>query len=197
VEKAVGTALALALKGLWGLLRRVPWQLWMFLALVLAFYGYGEHKEAAGEERGRAAVQARWDAAVERGRQEIARLDRENAAKDERARLEAEAIGVQRERDHWQAITDRNRLVADLRTGNQQLRQQFRACLSRAPAAPVGPVPGGPVPAGPVRPADALDMAGAVAGSIFIADDAESRVNRLLAYVSTLQTQCGARSATE
>lgn len=187
----MGAGALLILRGAWGLLRRVPWQLWIFLALVLAFYVYGERKESAGETRGRAAVQSQWDEAVRRGREELARLDRENAAKDERARLEAEAIGVQRERDHWQAITDRNRLVTDLRNGNQQLREQFRACLSQAPAAPAGPVSGGPVPTGPLQPADARDMAGAVAGSIFIADDAESRVTRLLAYITTLQAQCG------
>jgi hypothetical protein len=197
VDKPVGASALLILQSLWGLLRRVPWQVWIFLALVAAFYVYGERKEAAGEERGRAEVQAKWDDAVERGRQEMARLDRENAAKDETARLEAEATGVQRERDHWQAITDRNRLVADLRNGNQQLREQFRACLSQAPTPPAAPVPGGPVPAGPVRPADARDMAGAVAGSIFIADDAQSRVGRLLEYIGTIKAQCGARSTPE
>jgi hypothetical protein len=197
VEKAVGTAFALALKGAWGLLRRVPWQLWIFLALVAAFYVYGERKEAAGETRGRAEVKAQWDEAVARGREEVARLDRENAAKDERARLEAEAVGVQRERDHRDALAEKDRNIAGLRTGTVQLRQQFRACLSQAPAAPADPVSGGPVPAGPVREADARDMAGAVAGSIFIADDAQSRVGRLLEYIGTLQAQCGARSAPE
>lgn len=180
------------LQGAWGLLRRVPWQLWIFLAVALAFYVYGEGKEAAG----RAAVQAQWDEAVRKGREEIAQLDRENAAKDEQARLQAEAIGVQRERDHWQAINDRNHLVADLRAGQQRLRQQFAACVSRAPAAPVAPVPGGPVPADPVRPADALDMAGAVGESIYLADDADSRVRRLQEYVATLREQC-ARAPTK
>jgi hypothetical protein len=197
VDKAVGASALLILQSLWGLLRRVPWQVWIFLALVAAFYVYGERKEAAGETYGRAAVQSQWDEAVARGREEMARLDRENAAKDEHARLEAEAIGVQRERDHWQAITDRNRLVADLRNGNQRLRQQFQACVSQAPATPAGPVPGGPVPAGPVRPADARDMAGAVAGSIFIADEAQSKVTRLLGYIGTITAQCGARSTPE
>lgn len=188
--KSVGAAALLMLQGIWGLLRRVPWQLWIFLALVLAFYVYGERKEAAGESRGRADVQARWDEAVRRGREEIARLDRENAAKDEQARLKAEAIGVQRERDHWQAINDRNHLVAGLRAGNQQLRQQFQSCLSRAPTPPTAPVPGGLVPADELRPANALDMAGAVAGSIYLADDADSRLRRLLEYVDTVKAQC-------
>lgn len=186
----MGAVALLILKGAWGLLRRVPWPLWAFLALVLAFYLYGEHKDAAGESRGRAELQAKWDEAVIRGREEIARLDRENAAEDERARIKAEATGVQRERDHREALAEKDRNIAGLRSGAVRLRQQFQACLSRSEAEGAGPVPGGPVPDDTVRGTDALDMAGAVGGSIFIADDADSRVTRLVEYIGVLHAQC-------
>lgn len=180
-----------------GLLRAIPPRVWLvllFLGAVAAAVLYAGHREdvahKAGLREGRAEVQGRWDEAVRLGREEIARLDRENAAKDERARLEAQHIGESRERDHAEDLRERDRLAADLRTGNVRLRQQWRACLSGSQAAGASPVPGGPVQPDPLRGADAGDMAGAVAESAFMADDADSRVRRLIQFAGTLRAAC-------
>lgn len=179
----------LVLKAIGAGIRKVPWQLWAFLALALAFWWYGEHRHS----QGRAEVQSEWDEAVERGRQEIARLDAENAAKDEAARVAAQHIGESRARDQRENENGKDRLIADLRAGNRQLRQQFQACLPDSKAATAPAVPGGPVRADPVRPADAVDLAGAVGESVLIADDADSRHARLIEYVRVLQSQSGCK----
>lgn len=195
------TAAALKIVFGWvvGLLRAIPLRVWLvilFLGAVAAAVLYAGHREnvahRAGLREGRAEVRALWDIAIREGREEIARLDRENAAKDERARLEAQHIGESRERDHAEDLRERDRLASDLRAGNVQLRQQWRACLSRPQAAGAPAVSGGPVQPDPLRGADAGDMAGAVAGAVFIADDADSRIARLIEFQSVLRAACGA-----
>lgn len=44
---------------LWGLLKRVPWQAWLVLALLLAAWLYGNHRYGEG----RADERAKWEAA--------------------------------------------------------------------------------------------------------------------------------------
>lgn len=51
-------------------LKGIPLWVWAVIALVAAGWLYGQHQYNAG----RAATQADWDASVERGRQEVARL---------------------------------------------------------------------------------------------------------------------------
>lgn len=188
-------AIGPALKAVGAFLKGVPREIWLllaFLALVGAAVLYQAHRERMAFRAGEAARQALWDASIERGKQEIARLDAENAAKDEAARIAAQHIGENRVRDQQDAITAKDRLIDGLRTGNQRLRGQFQACLSDSQASASTAVPSGPVQPDSVRPADALDLAGAVGNSVFLADDADSRHARLVEYVDTLRSACGA-----
>lgn len=183
-------AVAKAVGG-WALdiLRAVPWWVWVAAAVGLAFYLYGEAEYDRGHGDGRAEVQLQWDDAVRRGRNVIAELDRENAAKDEQARLQTEAIGAQRERDHRDALAEKDRIAAGLRNGTQRLRKQFEACLSASGSQNPGTVPGGAVPVDHLRPAGSIDLAGAVASSIYLADDADSVIKRQNEYIKVLQQQ--------
>lgn len=60
------TAIGLFLKG-------IPLWVWAVIALVAAGWLYGQHQYNAGQ----AATQADWDASVERGKAEVARLTNE------------------------------------------------------------------------------------------------------------------------
>lgn len=55
------------------LIKKVPWQVYAVLLLAASFLLYGHMRFNAGQ----ADVQAQWDASVERGREEIARLKAE------------------------------------------------------------------------------------------------------------------------
>lgn len=54
-----------------GIAKAVPWWAWLALAIGVAFFVYGERKEASGKAAGRAEIQGKWDAAVERGKAEL------------------------------------------------------------------------------------------------------------------------------
>lgn len=55
----------------WKFLKGIPWPIWAFLAVALAFYLYGEYKEAKGDRAGSSRVQLAWDKSVSRGRIEL------------------------------------------------------------------------------------------------------------------------------
>lgn len=190
--KSAGGAIA-------GLLRSIPAKTWrtiLYLALVLAALLYGNHTgKAKGLAKGlkeRDKVQAAWDQAVDRGRKEIARQDRENAAAEAKAQAEAAAIGEKRNRDLQDAIKDRDSTIARLRTGELRLRKQWVGCLSAAGARQAAAVPSGPMPDADLRGGDAIDLAGAVGQSIFIAQRDDSRIARLIEFQDVLRKQCQA-----
>lgn len=54
----------------WALLKSIPLWVWAVIALVACGWWYGQAQYDAGQ----AETQAQWDASVERGRQEVARL---------------------------------------------------------------------------------------------------------------------------
>lgn len=187
------------LKAIGGFFRAIPLWAWLAFAVLAAAFVYGERKESQGMARGlakglaeRDKVQANWDAAVARGREEIARIDRENAAAEAKAQAEAEAIGEKRNRDLQDAIKDRDSTIARLRTGELRLRKQWVGCLSAAGARQAAAVPSGPVPAADLRSGDAIDLAGAVGQSIFIAQRDDSRIARLIEFQDVLRQQCEA-----
>ena len=47
----------------WGFLKAVPREVWLILAALAALWAWGNHREAAGRQEGRAEVQAKWDKA--------------------------------------------------------------------------------------------------------------------------------------
>jgi flagellar biosynthesis component FlhA len=47
----------------WGFLKGVPREVWLILAALAALWAWGNHREAAGRQEGRAEVQAKWDKA--------------------------------------------------------------------------------------------------------------------------------------
>lgn len=49
----------------WGLLKRVPREVWLILAAAAALWAWGNHREAQGYAEGKAHVQAKWDKANE------------------------------------------------------------------------------------------------------------------------------------
>lgn len=174
----------------WAVVKRIataiPWWAWLAFALLFAGWLYGERKEA----QGRREVQAEFDAykAAQAAEAEQQRKISAERAKADQAK--SDAIGAKRESDHSSNRLAESQLVADLRSGNRKLRHDLQACLS-APPDTAG-VPGGPVHSDPLRGGDAPDMAGAVGGSIYLADDADSRHARLIEYVELLQATCSA-----
>lgn len=111
-------------------LRLVPSWVWVAILLVGAGAWYGQTRYNAGQ----ADVQADWDAAVERGKAELAKIEREYRAQEHRHAADMARIG----REHQEALSDAQRdadkLVADLRAGTVQLQQRWRGCeASRVP----------------------------------------------------------------
>lgn len=191
---AIGAGLKSAAKAIGGFLRAIPLWAWLAFAVLSAAFVYGETKEARGMERGlakglaeRDKVQAAWDQAVTRGKEEIARADRENAAAAAKHKADVLAEGEKRALRIQSALDAERHLSADLRSGNVQLRQQFQGCLSQSAA---GQSPGGrsgPDDAEGLRPGDPLDLAGAVAQSALVADTATADVTALQAVVRSQQ----------
>lgn len=168
---------------LWSMLRRVNWRVYAMLAFACAVAAallYARHHWIA---EGRAEIQGQWDAAIERGRLEIARLDRENAAREATALAEAQSIGESRNRDLQDQLASEKRLVSDLRSGNIRLRQHWQGCVSQAAADGAAAVPGGSVPADQLR----SESAGRI---IAAADDADSKVKRLVEFVQVQHKLC-------
>lgn len=172
------------LTALWLMLKRVPWKLWAFLALGAAFYAYGEWNDRSGHREGAAEVQGRWDASIARGKEEIARLDRENAASEAKARAEAIAIGESRRRDLQDAIAERDRTIAGLRSGAIKLQDRWASCVSQAQAGDAADLSGGPLRQD--------ELWREIAEQISESDDADSRHARLVEFVQVLRKECEA-----
>lgn len=171
----------------WKFLRGIPREVWVllvFLAAVAFAVGYYQNAKNEAFKAGEAARQVLWDEAVARGREEIARLDRENAAHEAKARAEAVAIGENRRRDLQDAIAERDRTVAGLRAGTVRLQDKWAACVSQAEAGNTSD------PAG--RPDGADELRREIAGQISEADDADSKVKRLQEFVQVQQKLCEA-----
>lgn len=188
-------ALGPILKAIGGFFRAIPLWAWLAFAVLAAAFVYGEHKENQGMARGMAKglkerdkVQASWDQAVARGKAAIAEKDRLNAIAQARAFERGQAIGERRVRDQQDVIASKDRLIAGLQSGNVRLHDRWKACLSGPQAGDAAAVSGGPVSADELR--------GEIAGQISEADDADSRIARLIEFQSVLREQaqqtCGA-----
>lgn len=138
----------------------------------------------AGDKAGAARVQKGWDAAVARGKEEIARIDRENAAAEATAKAEGEAIGEKRRRDLQDSIAERDRTIAGLRAGTVRLQDRWASCVPQAQAGDAADLSSGPVRADELRRE--------IAEQISEADDADSRHARLVEFVQVQQKLCEA-----
>lgn len=179
------------LKAIGGFFRAIPLWAWLAFAVLAAAFVYGERKESQGMTRGlakglaeRDKVQAAWNLAVARGKEEIARIDRENAAAEATAKAEGEAIGERRRRDLQDSIAERDRTIAGLRAGTVRLQDRWASCVSQAQAGDAADLSSGPVRADELRRE--------IAEQISEADDADSRHARLVEFVQVQQKLCEA-----
>ncbi len=136
--------------GLWApliaILRRIPWQAWAALAVVVAFFGWLHvHDEAIGDEV-RAERNAYWKGEQEKMLQEAAdRLAKAiEAAREQERKLEAELASLmskfRKEIANVQAQRDRD--VAAARSGALRLRLPASVCADSLAYGP--PAPGSP-----------------------------------------------------
>lgn len=124
-------------------LRAIPWQAWLALALALAIaalllfshWQYGRQQYAKAEAIGKdetAAVQARFDAYVAA---DIAAADAAKQAAKAAEEAQAQAFAAI-EAKHKQELKDAKRkadaVAADLRAGNLRLRKQWQGCSAAA-----------------------------------------------------------------
>ena len=164
--------------GVWRFLRSIPWQVWLFLALVGLALLYGENRADAREELVREEYTKRDAAAAD----ELAKANAANRATEVRQAEEIASIAAQFEEDKNRAIQEtRDTVLADLRSGKLRLRIPSGGCPARSGQATA--------PAG--LSDDAAEVWGkdayrvAVADSIAIADEADAHVKACQAVITT------------
>lgn len=108
----VGTAVAL-LKGAWGFLRAIPWQVWAVAALLGAGWYYGDVRYEAGV----AAENTRWTKAQ-------AKADREaKAATEGRDKAAEEVNSASDERGHAATVETRTETAAAVERVNHEMQR--------------------------------------------------------------------------
>lgn len=163
-------------KGVWKFLRGIPWQVWLALAVGAAFYAYGEHKESTGETRGRAEVQARWNAAIERGKAELVKRKEKQGAVT--VRVETKYVDrVKVIREKGQTIV--RKVPVYVPAGSCDLPPGFRV-LHDAAAANTIPDPAG-IPDAAAVPAQ--DAATTVADNYLTCHETAARLTALQEWV--------------
>lgn len=174
---------------IWRLLRSIKPQTWLwllFLAAVIAALAYS-HRHGTLAERER--QEAKLAAMIRRGTEAIAEKDRHNAIAQAKAFADGQAIGESRVRDQKDIIASKDRLIADLGSGNRKLRDLWQGCLSGPQAGDAADLSGGPVRADELRRE--------IAEQISEADDADSKHARLVEFVHVQQefmkTVCNAQ----
>lgn len=110
------------------LFRLVPSWVWTAILLAAMAVYFGIAIYGKGINYGRADVQADWDASVERGKAELAKIEREYRAQEHRHAADMARIG----REHQEALSDAkanaDRTAADLLAGTIRLQKQWRGC---------------------------------------------------------------------
>lgn len=123
-------------------IKAVPWQVWLVLALIAAVWWHGTAMEQRGYDRANGEWQARFDLAN-------AKADRE-AREAERAHTEEiDRIAVNLIEERNRGFQERDKIIADLRAGTVRMRSRFK-CPAVRPAAPGAATAGsdGGTPAG-------------------------------------------------
>jgi len=110
-----------ALSVAWLFLKRIPWQLWAVLAVVLMLWGL----YAAGVHAGRAEVQVKFDKhlSADRGAEAIAK--QRAKLKEEQDRAAFAVIGATFDQEKTHAAEKGNAVAAGIRTGAVRLRPQW------------------------------------------------------------------------
>ena len=140
----------------WAFLKRIPWQLWAALAVLVLLWGIHH----AGVVQGRAQVQASFNAYKAEVIAETAIAKQKAAAKEAADRAAIVAINEQYRKDVSDAQHEAARLAADLRAGRQRLRQQW-TCPASVPGAAADPT--GADAAAAIREQGAVDLVRAAA----------------------------------
>lgn len=155
------------------------WRLCATLAFACAVAAAFLYARAKWIEQGRAEERAKFDLIVRKGREEMIKRDLRNAAAQAKAFANGQAIGESRARDQRDNLAAKDRLIADLRSGNRRLQDRWASCVSRAQAGDAADLSGGPVRADELRRE--------IAEQISEADDADSRHARLVEFVQAQQ----------
>ena len=116
---------------LWGLLKLIPKQVWLVLAVIAAILFYGHLRYNAGQ----ASVQGKFDAYKTEIQKAVAIRLAENAAKEAEDRKVFAEIAKQHVEDIENARLKAERVAADLRAGNIKLRNHWRSCTAAQAAA--------------------------------------------------------------
>lgn len=121
-------AVRLALGSVWKFLRSLPWEVWLFVALVGLALLYGENRADAREDSVREEYTKRDAAAAD----ELAKANAANRAAEKRQADEIADIAAQFEDDKNRAIQEtRDTVLADLRSGKLRLRIPSGGCPAR------------------------------------------------------------------
>lgn len=116
-------------------LRRIPWQLWAALALVLLAWAIHHHGYRAGLEKGRAELGA-YRTQITKLTEKV-RADTELMEAEQREAI-AFAVETQRQGDLY-ALQNRDRVIAGLRSGTVRLREHFTCpAVAGVPQTPAG-----------------------------------------------------------
>lgn len=156
----------------WKFLRGIPWQVWLVILFgltVFAAYQYGERD-------GRAEIQSKWDAAVERGKAELAKRKEKQGAVT--VRVETKYVNrVKVIREKGQTIV--RQVPVYVPAGSCDLPGGFRV-LHDAAAANTVPDPAGIPDAAAVPAADA---AATVADNYLTCHETAARLTALQGWV--------------
>ena len=115
----------------WSLIKLVPRQVWLVLAVIAAILFYGHLRYNAGQ----ASVQGKFDAYKTEVQKAVAIRLAENAAKEAEDRKVFAEIAKQHVEDIENARLKAERVAADLRAGNIKLRKHWRGCPAPQAAA--------------------------------------------------------------
>lgn len=165
-------------------IRPRTWLTVMFLAAVAAAMWYAHHSGKIGERSRQEAKQAKAELAM---REEIARLDRQNAAAEATALAQSqasEARHAQRDRD---ALAAKDRDIADLQRGAVRLRHDLQVALSQAAAGKPAADPFRPDDAEGLRGGLAPDLAGAFAGTFYVGAKANADLKQAQEFIAVQQ----------
>lgn len=103
--------------GAWKLAKRVPWQAWAVVALVLAIAWFGHWREQRGHDGGVLEERGRWEAAQRKANQDAQRANARRAQTDTRINTASDQRAAQASAD-TRAETGKivERIVHDTRT---------------------------------------------------------------------------------